>query len=53
VDETPATRGSFASAAAEAGRSRIFGGIHFEFDNRDGLAAGAAVGQYVTQTQLS
>ncbi len=45
--------GSFASAAAEAGRSRIYGGIHFEFDNRDGLAAGAAVGQYVTQTQLS
>ena len=45
--------GSFASAAAEAGRSRIYGGIHFEFDNRDGLAAGAAVGQYVAQTQLS
>ncbi|MEJ7639227.1 MAG: vanadium-dependent haloperoxidase [Singulisphaera sp.] len=45
--------GSFAEAAAEAGRSRIYGGIHFEFDNRDGLAAGAAVGQYVTWTQLA
>lgn len=44
--------GSFAEAADEAGRSRIYGGIHFEFDNRDGLAAGAAVGRYVARTQL-
>jgi hypothetical protein len=43
---------SFAQAADEAGRSRIYGGIHFEFDNRDGLASGRAVGRFVTRTQL-
>ncbi|MEA2693962.1 MAG: large repetitive protein [Acidobacteriota bacterium] len=36
---------SFSQAAAEAGQSRIYGGIHFQFDNVVGLAAGAAVGQ--------
>jgi membrane-associated phospholipid phosphatase len=40
----------FAAAAAEAGRSRIYGGIHFAFDNDDGLALGRAVGHYVVQT---
>src|SRR5262249_11169111 len=34
---------SFSAAAAEAGRSRIYGGIHWEFDNADGLAAGRAL----------
>jgi hypothetical protein len=38
---------SFWSAAEEAGRSRIYGGIHYEFDNREGLAAGRALGLYV------
>lgn len=39
------TRGfdGFAEAAAEAGRSRIYGGIHFEFSNQDGQALGRAV----------
>src|SRR5947208_8574777 len=32
---------SFEAAAAEAGRSRIYGGIHYQFDNVNGLAAGA------------
>jgi hypothetical protein len=36
---------SFSSAAAEAGMSRIYGGIHWDFDNRDGLASGRAVGE--------
>jgi len=40
---------SFAQAADEAGRSRIYGGIHFEFDNAVGLAAGRAIGDYVVQ----
>lgn len=35
---------SFAQAADEAGESRVVGGIHFEFDNHDGLAAGRAIG---------
>jgi hypothetical protein len=37
----------FAQAADEAGRSRIYGGIHFEFDNRTGLESGRAVARYV------
>jgi len=39
--------GSFEAAAAEAGRSRIYGGIHFTFDNVNGLAAGGHVADYV------
>ena len=38
---------SFAAAANEAGRSRIYGGIHFEFSNQDGLALGRGVGDWV------
>jgi membrane-associated phospholipid phosphatase len=38
---------SFAAAAAEAGQSRIYGGIHFQFDNQNGLASGDALGQFV------
>ncbi len=38
---------SFNAAAAEAGRSRIYGGIHYTFDNINGLAAGAEVAHYV------
>jgi hypothetical protein len=38
---------SFSVAAADAGRSRIFGGIHFEFDNADGLMVGRAIGEQV------
>jgi membrane-associated phospholipid phosphatase len=33
------------SAAEEAGVSRIYGGIHWDFDNAAGLALGRAVGQ--------
>jgi hypothetical protein len=43
---------SFSQAAKEAGRSRIYGGIHFEFDNRAGLESGRAVGQYVVDQHL-
>jgi PAP2 superfamily/PEP-CTERM motif len=35
---------SFSEAAAEAGQSRIYGGIHFQFDNQYGLALGSQVG---------
>ena len=38
---------NFEAAAAEAGQSRIYGGIHFQFENQNGLAAGQAVGRYV------
>lgn len=36
---------SFSAAAAEAGQSRIYGGIHWQFDNTAGLTAGTLVGQ--------
>jgi membrane-associated phospholipid phosphatase len=38
---------SFEAAAAEAGQSRIYGGIHYAFDNINGLAVGGAVADYV------
>lgn len=44
---------SFAQAAEEAARSRVYGGIHFEFDSADGLAQGRAIGQHVVQTLLT
>jgi membrane-associated phospholipid phosphatase len=37
----------FWQAAEEAGMSRIYGGIHWQFDNRDGLACGRRVAVYV------
>lgn len=40
---------SFWAAAEEAGKSRIYGGIHWEFDNREGLASGRALGEYVSR----
>lgn len=43
---------SFAQAADEAGRSRVYGGIHFEFDSSAGLASGRALGQLVVQRFL-
>jgi hypothetical protein len=38
---------SFDDAAEEAGQSRIFGGIHFQFANQAGLAAGRALADFV------
>lgn len=38
---------TFSSAAKEAGMSRIYGGIHFEKGNRDGLRMGAKVADKV------
>jgi|CXWL01.1.fsa_nt_gi hypothetical protein len=38
---------SFEQAAQEAGKSRIYGGIHFEFSNQDGLTAGKALADFV------
>jgi len=43
---------SFSAAAAEAGQSRIYGGIHWQFDNADGLAAGRAVSDHICTTIL-
>jgi membrane-associated phospholipid phosphatase len=39
---------SFGAAAAEAGQSRIYGGIHYQFDNATGQQVGRSVASYVT-----
>jgi hypothetical protein len=54
-DALPRTTRSFSSftqAANEVGRCPIYAGFHFEFDNRDGSAAGTALGQYVSANFL-
>jgi PAP2 superfamily len=43
---------SFSAAAAEAGRSRVLGGIHFEFSNQDALASGRAVAAEILGNKL-
>ena len=43
---------SFSDAAREAGRSRIFSGIHFEFSNQAGQATGRGVAREVLDTAL-
>jgi hypothetical protein len=54
-DGFPGTRRSFerfSQAAREAGMSRIYGGIHYECDNREGLALGKAVAEEVYRAHL-
>jgi hypothetical protein len=43
---------SFWEAAAEAGISRIFGGIHFMSANQQGLLCGTRLGAYVVDNFL-
>ena len=43
---------SISQASTEAANSRLYGGIHWSFDNEDGLAAGRALGHYVSAMQL-
>jgi hypothetical protein len=40
---------SLAQCAAEIGRSRIYGGIHFEFDSNEGLSSGARIARFIAQ----
>lgn len=40
---------SFSQAAQESADSRLYGGIHFRFDNEDGLVAGTRLGTFVAQ----
>lgn len=46
------TYSSLWAAAQDAGMSRIYGGIHWQFDNQAGLASGSAVGAWVVSTAL-
>ena len=43
---------SLAACADEVGMSRIYGGFHFQFANRDGKASGAKIGEYVAKNFL-
>jgi membrane-associated phospholipid phosphatase len=40
------------AAAQDAGMSRIYGGIHWQFDNQAGLSSGSAIGAWVVNTAL-
>lgn len=41
---------SFTEAAREAGRSRIYGGIHFQFSNEAGYRAGRSIAKEILKT---
>src|SRR6266568_2163468 len=45
----PRTFASFDEAAAEAAISRLYAGIHFSFDNQDGLASGQCVARTILE----
>lgn len=53
-DSTPVTRSflSLAACADEIGMSRIYGGIHFQFDNQAGKESGKKIGNYVSENFL-
>lgn len=54
-DALPGVRRSFLSLGAcadEIGQSRIYGGIHFQFDNRAGKECGSRIGRYVAENFL-
>jgi hypothetical protein len=46
------TFNGFWQAAEEAGASRIYGGIHWSFDNQAGLKAGHSIGEFVSDNLL-
>jgi hypothetical protein len=45
----PRTFDSFDEAAAEAAVSRLYGGIHYSFDNDHGLASGQCIGDIIRE----
>lgn len=46
------TYSSFSGAGAEAGHSRVVGGIHFEFSNEEALASGKGVAAEILANKL-
>ena len=50
--EGPRCYSSALQAAEEAGRSRIYQGIHFQFANEDGRRVGRMIGQDIVSTRL-
>jgi hypothetical protein len=47
--QTPRTFNSFEEAAAAAALSRLYAGIHYPFDNNNGLAQGWCIGQIILE----
>jgi hypothetical protein len=47
--QAPRTFASFEEAAAEAAVSRLYGGIHYWFDNDDGLVTGECIGRTILE----
>jgi hypothetical protein len=47
--QKPRTFDSFDEAAAEAAVSRLYGGIHFSFDNDHGLTSGHCIGRAINE----
>ncbi len=43
---------SISAAMEDAGMSRIYGGIHWQFDNQAGLDSGSAIGEWVVENSL-
>lgn len=52
IPGTERTYQGFWEAAHETGRSRIYGGIHYECDNREGLALGKRIAQEILRRRL-
>ncbi|HSS47846.1 MAG TPA: vanadium-dependent haloperoxidase [Thermoanaerobaculia bacterium] len=54
-DGSPGQRSytSFSQAAQEAGQSRIYGGIHWQFDNTAGQATGRALAEQIFYNNLT
>ena len=44
---------SLSQASEEAGQSRIYGGIHWQYDNTKGLESGGALAEYVFENCLT
>src|SRR5688572_8224097 len=49
---TPRSFSSFEQAAEEAAISRLYGGIHYEFDNDEGLRCGVLIANNVARLRL-
>jgi hypothetical protein len=47
--QTPRTFVSFDQAAREAALSRLYGGIHYRFDDNDGLGCGQCIGRAIRE----
>jgi PAP2 superfamily len=47
--QQPRAFDSFDQAAAEAAISRLYGGIHYSFDNNNGLTGGQCIGQKIQE----